>query len=282
MANARKLFLASIFVSALLVTSCGGNSQNSYTSLEGNWHLAGGEAPSQYPLLTLAIGVSGNMVYGSGDVGVNCSSGDAAIGSSFTVTGQIASDGTFTLTNVPTNSAFPLNTIQVVIRGKVPAKGATTWAGNFTITNAATETTCTFDVSSNFAAVLYPPVNGTYAGTLTGRGFDSGITVATSITQGAFTPLPAPSSIPPSYYNPLSATITVTGSSCFTSGTTNSSLSSISGEHFTLIYAMDDGSTLHLSGWFSDPSELTVQPAIASVINGKCNGAFGSGTLNRQ
>ena len=274
-----KLFLVPLLLSGLCLVSCNQSNYQPRSALNGNWHIAGTEFFQQYPLLTLALVVSGNTVYGSGDVGVNCSGSGSSVGSSLSVTGQIASDGSFLLTN----SASPLDSIQVAIQGKVPAAGSKSWAGTFTLTNAVTQTLCVFNVSSDFVATAYAPLDGTYDGTLAGQGPGPGITVATQISQGVFTSFPRQSPLPPIYYIPLSATITVSGSPCFTSGTpSNDFLNSIGGNSFALSYAMNDGSTLLVNGWFTDSSESTLQLEVVTVIGGKCNGADYSGTLTRR
>jgi len=279
-----KLLLLPLLLSSLFLASCNQSNYQASSPLNGNWQIAGTAFFQPYPLLTLALVVSGNTVYGSGDVGVNCASGGAGLGGSLSVTGQIGSDGTFVLAN----SDAPADTIQVTIQGKVPAAGSKSWAGSFTITNLATSNLCTFDVSSDFVATAYPPLDGSYEGTLAGQnvGSGSGITAATQITQGAVTSFSRPSPLAPIYYIPLSAFITVSGSPCFTSGTskppTIDFLNSISGNSFQLSYTMNDGSTLLVSGWFTDSSESTLQLEVATVIGGQCQGASYSGTLTRQ
>jgi len=274
-----KLFLVPLLLSGLCLVSCNQSNYQPRSALNGNWHIAGTAFFQQYPLLTLALVVSGNTVYGSGDVGVDCSSRGFGIGSSLSVTGQIASDGSFLLTN----SASPLDSIQVAIQGKVPAEGSKSWAGSFTLTNAATQTLCIFNVSSDFVATAYAPLDGTYDGTLAGQGLGSGIGVTTQLSQGAFTSFPRRSPLPPIYYIPLSATITVSGSPCFTSGTPSKDfVNSIGGNSFDLSYAMNDGSTLLVNGWFTDSSESILQLEVVTVIGGQCNGADYSGKLTRQ
>jgi len=283
--EARKLLFLPLLFLSIGLTSCGRIISPSFAALDGNWHIAGEQGnkilpPLQSPLLTFAIGVSGDTVYASGNVGVICSSGTGAIGGTSELIGEIASDGTFQLSN----SNEPLDSIQITIQGKAPAPGSTTWSGNYTVTNGSTAIGCTFNLTSDFVATLYPPLDGTYSGTITGQGLGSGITVTTQITQGTFTSgkLTARSS-GSVYYTPLSATITVSGSPSFTTGTTDASQllpgsSSIGGNSFALNFLMNNGSTLTLTGWFSDPSETTLQ------IEGPLflSGVFGSGTLTRQ
>ncbi len=264
------------------LTSCVQPPLKSYAAINGILHISGTEGtfgflPVQSPLLTFAIGVIGNNIYASGDAGVNCSNG-GAIGGSMSLTGQIATDGTFLLSN----SAVPLDSIQITINGTIPAEGATTWSGSYTVTNAASETSCSFNASSDFVADLYPSLNGTYSGTLTGSGLGSGITVTTQITQGAFTSATLAPSMPLMFFTPLSATITVSGSPNLTSGTTNSSQiqagsSRVTGDLFALTFLMNDGSKLNLSGAITDSAGTSLQ-----VVSTPFSGINGSGTLTRQ
>jgi hypothetical protein len=283
----RRLFFASLLLSTLCLTSCVQNSPISNTVIQGNWNLVGEENPSQYPLLNLTLVASGDSLYGSGNIGVGCLSSSDVIREGFSFSGQIASDGTFVLTN------SSLDSLQVAIRGRVPAAGSKTWAGNFSITSAPAQTSCIVDDSGEFVASVYPALNGTYAGTITGQGFGSGITVSTQVSQGSLssTPVPGEGALVTPFYIPLNTTVTVSGSPCFSAGT-NAPLtmppSTLSGDSFLLSYVMNDGSNLQLSGWFTDPSESTLHVQIAGVIGvagitgGNCGGAFGSGTLIRQ
>ncbi|HKN21549.1 MAG TPA: hypothetical protein VJX73_09035 [Terracidiphilus sp.] len=178
-----------------------------------------------------------------------------------------------------TNSAEPIDSIQYTITGKLPAPGASTWQGTYTIVNSPSST-CVFNFSGSFTATAYPTLNGTYAGTIDGSGLGSGISITLKVSQdeqtleqsmnGAVT------------YIPLSGTITVTGSSCFTSGTiVNGQVSQIDADTFMMWASMNDGSTMEIHGWVSDQTEATLTPVDVVIKNGACANAFGSGTLNR-
>src|ERR1700761_6820816 len=134
----RNILLPLLLSSSIFLTSCSQPSVKSlaapsYTAINGNWHIAGQPGnlplpPVQSPLLTFAMGVNGNTLYAMGNVGVTCAGGRAAVGGGMPLIGQIATDGTFTLSN----SDEPSDTIQITIQGEVPADGATTWTGNYT------------------------------------------------------------------------------------------------------------------------------------------------------
>ena len=168
------------------------------------------------------------------------------------------------------------------MKGTVPAEGAITWSGSYTVTNAAAETSCSFAASSDFVADLYPSLSGAYSGKLTGSGLGTGITVTTQITQGAFTSGTLAPALPLMFLTPLSATITVSGSPNLTSGTTNSSQISIAenrvtGDLFALTYVMNDGSKLNLSGRITGSAGTSLQ-----VMATPFSGINGSGILTRQ
>jgi hypothetical protein len=280
----KRLSLLVLLPATLCLTSCVQNATKSYTAIDGNWHIAGAQDLMPRPLLTLAIGANGNAIYAYGDVGVNCANNGGGVGGSLSLTGQVASDGSFLMSN----SAFPLNTIQVSVKGKVPAEGSTTWTGSYTITNAANQTQCSFNDSSSFVATAYPPLDGTYTGTIAGSNSAPNLTISTQISQGAatFTQTSSPS-MQQGFRIPLSGSIAVTGSPCFTSGTTTTGATgapslpvegSIGGETFSLNYIMNDGSQLQLQGYLADSSETTLEVQIAMVFGGKCSGIIpGSG-----
>ncbi len=87
----------------------------------------------------------------------------------------------------------------------------------------------------------------------------------------------------PSFRLPLTGTISVSGSTCFKSGTIDSdSNSGAGGDQFMMTALMNDGSTAEIRGWFGDQTEKTLQPFSIFVHGGQCNGAFGSGMLTLQ
>jgi hypothetical protein len=135
--------------------------------------------------------------------------------------------------------------------------------------------------------VEYPTINGTYAGTLSGSSSGPGaaFTLSTKLTEAAFTLKDFVPGIT-YYYAPLSATMTAQGSSCFTSGGTTSALllgpvGQVVGDNIALAYTTDTGSTLSVTGHFSDASEKTLM-LFGSVFSGKCRGEHISGTLTLQ
>lgn len=277
----RRVFLALLLPSSLLLSSCDGRllSFSNDASLGGNWHLVGQNAflgnPLQGPFLSLALDASGGTLYAEGDAFVPCSQG-GGIGGSIGATAQIASDGTFVLTN----SADPIDSIHFTITGSAPAPGATAWQGTYMLVNNS-NTNCVFNLSGSFTATAYPPFDGTYAGAITGSGLGTGVSITLKVSQGAPTLEMAGGRT--HFYIPLNSTIAVSGSPCFTTGTTASNWpSGVAGDNFNLYYTMNDGSTVEVLGWFNGQTETTLEPANVLVFNGTCASANGSGTFTLQ
>jgi len=267
-----------------LLASCGGSptpvqQAPNYAALQGNWYLFGqnsfasGDSTSA-SYIGLAIGVSGNTIYASGDASVNCSQPGSGIGGGISAIGEIAADGTFTLTD----TSNTLNSIQYTIRGTVPLNGSATWQGTYSLFNSASTIGCTFNQSGEFTATAYAAFRGNYTGTLAGP--HNGGPVVFQVSQGE----PSFSFVgpfnSPVFSIPLSGTITVSGSPCFTSGTfTNTG--SISGDSFNISISMNDGSTLRAFGWLADPSEGALKFE-GTIENGLCSQQSLGGTLYLQ
>ena len=281
--RASKPFFLLLFLSSFCFTSCVQTPPKSYVGLNGNWHIAGQQGISpdlvaQSPLLTFALVVNGDVINASGYFGFNCSEGNGSSISIMSLTGQIAPNGTFLLTDTTS-----LDGGQITIHGRAPVDGATTWAGSYAITGeTGFFSGCSFNGSSDFVADAYSPLNGTYTGTITGLGHGPTITVTTQVTQGALTSTTLGPSLPATYFAPLTGTISVSGSSSFTSGTTivgpvQSLSNSLRGNTFVLTYLMNDGSKLTLEGWLTDSTESTLQ-----IQNTAFSGPAYRGTLTRQ
>lgn len=249
----------------------------STTSLNGNWYITGNRQLNQYPILSLALVVSGNQIYAEGDMLVTCSNLPAIPqGGWFTLTGQINSDGTFHLGNIFPGGAMP----QLTIDGSAPAIGSNTWSGTYSLTSPIAPINCTVNQAASFTATPFAPIHATYAGTLSGS--SGNLTVNATIAQGAGVTVPGPGT--PYSYVPLSGTITVSGSPCFTHGTSPSPSngSQIEGDLSDIGFIMDDGSQLWLEGFLTSPDEAGLNPAIASITGGNCNQNNYQGRLTRQ
>ena len=169
---------------------------------------------------------------------------------------------------------------QLTIDGSAPAIGSITWSGTYSFTSPTAPTNCTVNQTASFTATQLAPIHATYAGTLTGS--SGNLTVSATIAQGAGITVPGPGT--PYSYLPLSGTITVSGSPCFTHGTSPSvsNGSQIGGDFSDLGFVMDDGSQLWLEGFVTAPDEAGLNPAFVSVMGGNCNLNSYQGTLTRQ
>jgi len=276
----RRSLLAGLLVAALGMVSCGGGNSPIVVAppvaggIQGNWHLLGGFGELKAPNFSLAIATNGNQIYGTGAVASICP-GDpfgASGGFGVTLQGVIAADGSFAMKSAAGS------TPTVVVNGKVPAVGATAWSGSYE--SKLTGGSCPFDDKETFTAARLPDLTGTYTGTLTGIGL-TGIGVTAKITQG--TPVAGTTiSGATVYTTPLSASVTVSGTSCFTKGETivpaAGEVSTVSGDYFDISLRMDDGSQLNLSGNFADVTGKTLL-ANSFVEVGSCKGDFWFGNL---
>lgn len=164
----------------LCCNGCGGGSHLNPQTIEGNWNIAGIRGTSSSSVtysdyLSLAIMVSGNTVYGSGDIGINCPNNGFSVGGSLLVSGLMKSDGTFILTN-----GSVADSIQVKIDGKVPPRGATSWSGKLSLTMAS----CPLESTQVFVATPLPVLSGTYAGIIGGLMKAPDAQVSMQVAQG--------------------------------------------------------------------------------------------------
>jgi hypothetical protein len=258
--RSQTVLLLIAFVSCLCSASPAQGTSEDYSVLNGNWRLTGGwETPQQMPRLTLSMGVNGNQVYGYGDLQTR------GCGLSFGVRGQIASDGTFVLNtrNPPENRAEYIGFLSLSIRGEVPAQGSTEWTGTFTTSNGNVK--CP-NVSGEFVATQFPPLDGTYSGTIlstnVGSAKDTPLDISVNMKQGIFTSVDRGSSSPEQFwyrYLPLKGTVTVSGlidlpSKEITAIAIENFASQMMGDQFILSFRLEDGSTMRLSGVMADSS----------------------------
>jgi hypothetical protein len=274
------MFLAPILLLTAGLTSCGSSPApvpRLPANLNGNWSMGGNRALRQYPVLSTALIVTGDQITAQGDMLVPCTNKpDSGVDSAFWLSGQIAADGTFQLTQSSPRA------ITVVLNGSVP-KDATGWSGSITTTDSPGLPGCFSTQTNAFVATPLAPLNGTYTGTL----FGTGVNVSLQISQGAPATVTASSAFD-YVYVPLNATITVLGSTCFKQGTTASkgsitNVSSIAGDLINLDFIMDDTSTLMVSGWLADSSQTTISHASFTRLGfGNCTNSTPTTTLSRQ
>jgi len=263
-------------------------------SSRGNWNIVGTGAPtSSPPSLSFSLISDGNQLYANGSVQVSCSNTVllGGGGGGVNLTGEIASDGTFQLTDpVGTGLSLGGDPVQIVVSGTVPQSGASSWAGTYSMTTPAGSVGCAANETGSFVAAPYVTLDGTYAGPLVAANTGAtGVTVSINVTQGAPVDLRlgSPNSPQNFYYLPVSGTASVSGIPCFTHGSTAvptatlAGFNNIGGSLVEMTFVMDDGSHLVLNGTFADTQESSLNLMLISVIDGQCSGGY-SGTLTRQ
>jgi hypothetical protein len=269
-----------LLIASQALTGCGSGASSStqaassVSPLTGNWNLLGNRTLQQYPLLSLALVVNGNQITGLGDQLVLCPNLSGGGGSAY-LTGQIAADGTFELSDAGSNNSFLFS-----ITGTVPPPGSSTWTGTYTLTTSPAYTGCTLNQSAPFTATAFAPLDGIYTGTLIEGSTASptgSVIVSLNVSQGSALP-----SFPRGL--PLTATITVTGFPCFTHGA-NSTLpggSVVEGDRSAIVFFMDDGSQVGLTGDLASTDASVLSQASLVILSGQCSGSGAFGTLTRQ
>jgi hypothetical protein len=275
--------LVFILIASHALLGCGSGASSStpagpaISPLTGNWNLFGSRTLLQYPFLSLTLIVNGNEIIAQGDQSVQCPNLSGS-GGTVGLTGQIAADGTFELSDVGRNSSFLFS-----IMGTVPPSGSSTWAGTYTLTTAPASAGCTINQTAPFTATAFAPLDGTYTGTLIEGSSASptgSATVSLNVSQGSaiVAQSPAPS------YLPLTATIAVTGFSCFTHGTSStiSGASVVKGDVSDIMFNMDDSSQVILSGHLDGTDSSQLNQTNLAILSGQCSGTGAFGTLTRQ
>jgi hypothetical protein len=294
------LMLAGLAACAQTGTDATPNSLStiSASTLNGNWYIVGNRMKKQFPLLSIYLHVDGTQIIGNGDVQAVCPdnprNGGGSIGGGFH--GEIAPDGSFTLRN------SPQSTLHVEMSGQAPAEGATSWRGEYTLTGEFSRGCPGYRQTSSFTAIPLTPLNGTFSGSLTMRYFQSpppnyagpksnAANLSIAIKQGDDTSRRLKGGI--QFYLPLTGTVEVKGSSCFSHGfadpltySTHGSLPSrfsiLRGDASDLWFAMDDESQLHVIAVFAEPGESALSIIDARVIGGNCDHQSFLGTLERR
>ncbi len=280
-----------------LLTACGIHlndlPSDAPSPLNGNWLLAGQLAPfpQQQPGMSLssALTVDGTTVYAAGFLQVQCSP-TSGFGETFSLQGQLAKDGTFTLTQPSTPD---LSTEFISISGSIPAAAGASWSGMYHITPSGSANTanCTLTQAASFQASAIAPLTGTYGGPSTRfpgspNGLGANVSLALNLNQGAALTGMSSSGSSGIIANgalPLAATLTVIGSSCFTSGTTGSLNGSdfVAGGFFGMTLTMNDGSQMQLTGFLNDLTEDQTT-VLYGIKGGNCDKEGGETVLTHS
>ncbi len=271
-----------------LLISCGGGKGSSPitppvlnpAALNGNWLIIKTENGSGSPFLAISLGFIGNQGSAYGSVGVTCSNGSTISGFLNPFTGTASSDGSFQLSSVAGDIPG------IVLKGQVPATASAGLKGTYSFTGGTIgPDDCSLSETGSFVATAYPAITGTYAGTLSTASGGASFQISLQLSQGSYGPTPQ---IPQYLYYltdsfPVTAVATITGSSCYTSGTTNDMTPGVmTGDGFVTHLAMSDGSVSTVNGYFTDSSEQSLSLQFSNTSGlGKCL-LQTSGTLTRQ
>jgi hypothetical protein len=264
----RVLSLLAVFLVSSLV--CPAQDQS---SLSGNWHLTGSWNSTTETRLTLSLGVKGDTAIGEGDLQFHCPSG-WGIGVTFSVRGQIASDGNFLLTD----SDDPEAAQEFSISGKVPEPGSGQWAGSFRYLRETRR--CPAGVSGDFLATPLPPLKGIYSGTLL-LPDRSSVAVTVDINQGELVTFESePGQVRGAVA--LNGTMTVNGSiypsEALTADASRDSSSRMQGDTLLLVFPLENGAQVTLTGTYTDASENKLRVLLSYL--GRDAGAIGFLTRN--
>jgi hypothetical protein len=278
--NVRALFSLAVFGSLLI--GCGGGSPKqtapAVSPLTGNWLLVGSLSnfglptafgQGQVPFnLAVSLSVTGGEVTGDASTLFVCTNSAGGGGGGFTPA-PIAADGSFELQPLIPVAEEP--TVTFDVRAVAPQTAGESWAGTYTATN--TNKGCT-STSGAFTAVPIMPVTGTYAGAGTlgqqGSSSSTSVKITAMFEQGA----PAGTvftSTRINSQNVLSGSLAVEGSPCFTSGTIKSMGAYVVGSSVLASYAMNDGSTVSVSGYIQDASVSSIKLGTFLVNGGSCD-----------
>ncbi len=289
----RSIAIVAATLSAAALTSCGTNVIPGVTNnfIDGNWNLTGSGPFAQLPAISGVLIVIDNQVSGNFAIAVQCASSASIGGAGLTITGPIAPSGAFVLSQpAPTSGLTP--TMQIKITGALPAAADSSWSGTYSITSH--DTGCAVNQSGTFTATRYTALTGDYVGSPSNARLGSAVTLTASLTQ-APAPLDDSASANQPFvipYIPVSGTLTVTNSPCFTQGTMTTPniaapLAGVIGSFFSFDFSMNDGSTLTLTGEIADTAAtqlngLPGQGANLLVNGGNCAGAFTTVPFIRQ
>ena len=292
----RRLSFLPILLPLLCLASFAQDAPERYSALNGNWHLTGGwEMPLQSPRLTLSLSVNEDKIYGRGDFQMNCPDSHSGLGMSFEAQGEIASDGSFVLNNLGALPDLPSARIfdSISIKGRVPDQGATEWSGSFAVALVSQKGRCA-KLSGDFVATQFAPLNGAYSGTITdsSNGSTATVLVDVDLAQGIFSSahgngftLSEPASSDRVYYYlPVTGTVTVSGFSSerITANAIANACSRMQGDGFILCFILEDGSTMTLSGFFTDSTETILNVQVSYQPKGKSTNDSAMGKLTRR
>lgn len=259
---------------SLALVACGSNPPPA-SNLTGVWQLTGDPVGSKNLAVSVVIVGNGNQITGTGIVSEQCTGQSQPVILSFPLTGGVdpSGDGFFSVASQPQgvmNDVFNL-------KGQTPKTAQQPWTGTYSV--YAPEIACDSRPTGNFTAAAISSAGGTYAGTLTENGLNG--TETSPGTVSVTLQLTPGTTLTSAGYS-AQGTLTITGSSCFASGTQDVSVPSslISADSVTTYFRMDDGSQVGLYG-LTNAGGTAINAEIAAET-GSCAHGGASGKLQRQ
>jgi len=265
---------AALIFAASLLAGCGANKPvtlssppGSTANITGNWELTAnttvGQASIGVYLTSNAGSVWGIAV---GPLGTdNIAFGDGCVGSPIgpfgaeALTGTVDADGNLKL-GPPASGSPESFTMTSTVSGS-------------TVSNGSFSLNCVSTVKGTITGTEYPPLEGTYSGTVTSQVTGQSFTMSATLDQSS-----APNS---DGYLGLTGTVGVTGYPCISSAAMPIS-SNFVGNEFWAGLNPAPNATLGWAGTLS-PDGKTLAIGYGFTLNGSgCNGDFGTGTLTLQ
>jgi hypothetical protein len=264
-------------LAAWIFGGCGGGafvaagSSVSNDNLNGNWLLVGTlpfadlSGTVTNPLFGVAgtFSVVGSNVVGALSANVPC--GTFVLSEPVAVmTGTIAADGSLSMQSVSSGSSGTAS-----LTGMLPMNSGSAWSGNLALSLPASA--CAFSKQTNFTAVKIADVTGTYVGSATISLFPGSGTQTVSyrfvLQQGGTL-----GSSTTEFASALTGTVTVQGSTCFTSGVfaAPQSSSGVLGSELVANTMMNDGSGMAGVGQIMDTGALQLDMSGLVGSGGSC------------
>jgi len=262
----RSVYLIAIVLLICVFTGCGGGGSSTTAPTptpgaqlaitSGNWDLGVTSASGPTFIIGGDVNQSGSTISGGVRVANStCFTFGTAVPVSGTISGQTAT---------VTSAAIASQTITATLTGS-----ATALSGSYTVSG----TGCAGGDKGTVTAVMVPSITATWKGTFTSNGLGNPqvgvsipITEGTADNTGLF---------------PLSGTATLTGSTCFSSGTLATG-SGMAGRVVDVIIINSDGSHTEFIGNLTSPATPTQVTGTYTVTGGVCGGDSGTGTLTKQ
>jgi len=275
------LVLFPVLVCSGLLVGCGPWQSSPYSvapgppvNIDGNWLISGdlpsisSTPPPQNGVLNFSasLSVSNDQVTGLGSFDYSCIGLAGEYG--FVISGSVDSAGTFTA-----QASISQPGVSLSFSGTPPSQANSAWTGTYTYINPGCPQQT---LTGKFTSTPLGSLTGTYTGSASLSpefgGAGTPVTITMQLTQGGDITLPSGATEYSAYA--LFGTMTITGTTCFHSGTLTNSLGyppEVAGNFMTLPFAMDDGSVFTLGGGFTDIAANTISDQNARVSqSGAC------------